>query len=353
MMQAKFATLTLLRDRDLFVHDGSHLRRVRLSVPVQMAMLVSMLLLLAFAGFSAARMITASSPAMSGDFSALTAATELRARQIEQRQQILAAMLAGENVDISALPETTALTALPAEIAGPLARLDDATTQQALATVRALDARYVETTRQLKRMGVNTSRLAQGGPFEPVGKGDATFKQLFSSWKKLDNLASGAIAVPSDKPVKTAEFTSGYGIRSDPFRGSAAKHAGIDLAAPVGTPIYATADGIVSDAGYNSGGYGNLIKLDHGKGIETRYGHLSAILVAAGQRVTRGQMIGRMGSTGRSTGSHLHYEVRIDSRAVNPIPFMKSNDYLLAMQKGGGTHSMDAVALGGPVAAKR
>ena len=349
MMQARIATATFFRDRDLFVHDGSHLRRVRLSVPVQMAMLVSMILLLAFAGFSAARMITASSPAMSGDFSALTAATEIRARQIEQRQEILAAMLAGESVDVSALPETTALIALPAELAGPLARLDDATQQQALATVRALDARYVETARQLKQMGVNTSRLAQGGPFEPVGKGDATFKQLFSSWKKLDNLASGAIAVPSDKPVKTAEFTSGYGIRSDPFRGSAAKHAGIDLAAPVGTPIYATADGIVSDAGYNSGGYGNLIKLDHGKGIETRYGHLSAILVAAGQRVVRGQQIGRMGST----GSHLHYEVRIDSRAVNPIPFMKSNDYLLAMQKGGGTHSMDAVALGGPVAAKR
>ena len=76
---------------------------------------------------------------------------------------------------------------------------------------------------------------------------------------------------------------------------------------------------------------------------------MSAILVRAGQRVTRGQMIGRMGSTGRSTGSHLHYEVRIDSRAVNPIPFMKSSDYLLAMQrKSFGTHSMDAVALGGP-----
>ena len=347
MMQARIATATFFRDRDLFVHDGSHLRRVRLSVPVQMAMLVSMILLLAFAGFSAARMITASSPAMSGDFSALTAATEIRARQIEQRQQILAAMLAGESVDSSALPETTALTALPAEIAGPLARLDDATQQQALATVRALDARYVETARQLKQMGVNTSRLAQGGPFEPVGKGDATFKQLFSSWKKLDNLASGAIAVPSDKPVKTAEFTSGYGIRSDPFRGSAAKHAGIDLAAPVGTPIYATADGIVSDAGYNSGGYGNLIKLDHGKGIETRYGHLSAILVAAGQRVTRGQMIGRMGSTGRSTGSHLHYEVRIDGRPVNPIPFMKSTDYLVAMRAGSGP-ALDQVAMGGP-----
>jgi len=354
MMQAKFATPTLFRDRDLFVHDGSHLRRVRLSVPVQLAMLLAMLLILAWSGYSAARMIGGSGTSVSGDLAQLTAATELRARQIEQRQQILAAMLAGGTVDVSSLPETTALTALPAEIAGPLARLDDVTTQQAMATVRALDARYVETTRELKRLGVNTSRIALGGPFEPVGKGDATFKQLFSSWKKLDNLANGAIAVPSDKPVKNAEFTSGYGIRSDPFRGSAAKHAGIDLAAPVGTPIYATADGTVSEAGYNNGGYGNLIKLDHGKGIETRYGHLSAILVGAGQRVARGQMIGRMGSTGRSTGSHLHYEVRIDDRAVNPIPFMKSNDYLLAMQKNGaGTHSMDAVALGGPVAAKR
>ena len=189
-----------------------------------------------------------------------------------------------------------------------------------------------------------------GGPFESLGKGDATFKQLFTSWKKLDNLADGAIAVPSDKPVKTASFTSGYGVRSDPFRGRAAMHAGIDLAGPVGTPIYATGDGTVSESGYHNGGYGNLVKLDHGRGIETRYGHLSAILVRAGQRVTRGQMIGRMGSTGRSTGSHLHYEVRIDSRAVNPIPFMKSSDYLLAMQrKSFGTHSMDgAVALGGP-----
>src|SRR5205085_9922462 len=127
--------------------------------------------------------------------------------------------------------------------------------------------------------------------------------------------------------------------------GAAASHAGMDLAGPIGTPIYATADGTVSDAGWNSAGYGNLVKIDHGRGIETRYGHMSAILVSAGQHVVRGQQIGRMGSTGRSTGSHLHYEVRIDDHAVNPIPFMKSNDYLLAMQKNGGTHSMDAVAL--------
>ncbi len=194
-----------------------------------------------------------------------------------------------------------------------------------------------------------TSIPAVGGPFDSITKGDASFKQMFTNWKKLDNVAEGAIAVPSDKPVKNADFTSGYGVRSDPFKGRAAMHAGIDLAGPVGTPIYATADGTVGDAGYNSGGYGNLVKLDHGRGIETRYGHLSAILVRPGQRVSRGQVIGRMGSTGRSTGSHLHYEVRIENRAVNPIPFMKSSDYLLAMQRNNfGTHSMDAVALGGP-----
>src|SRR3546814_6057402 len=108
-------------------------------------------------------------------------------------------------------------------------------------------------------------------------------------------------------------------------------HAGIDLAGPVGTKIYATADGIVARSEYNGCGYGNLVELSHGRGIETRYGHMSKRLVAEGQRVKRGDVIGLMGSTGRSTGSHLPYAVRIDGKAVNPIPFMHSNDYLLAV----------------------
>ena len=130
---------------------------------------------------------------------------------------------------------------------------------------------------------------------------------------------------------------------SAPIRSTAAPRCtpGSTLPGRSGTPIYATADGTVSAPAGISGGYGNLIKLDHGRGIETRYGHLSAILVHAGQHVTRGQLIARMGSTGRSTGSHLHYEVRIDGRAVNPIPFMKSNDYLLAMQTQGHRHAFD------------
>ena len=306
------ASSALFRDRDLFVHDGSRLRRLRLSSNVQLLFALAIGLLVAFSAFSLVRFFAPSTaPALvataSDDIARLASLTEQKVRIIEERQQLLASMLAGHDVDPALLRQI-------------------ATTDAA-------------------------SQLGQGGPYEPVkANSDSTFKQLFSSWKKLDNLSVGAIAVPSEKPVKMAAFTSGYGVRSDPFGGGAARHMGIDLAGPVGTPVYATADGTVSDSGYNSGGYGNLIKLDHGRGVETRYGHLSALLVSAGQRVTRGQLIGRMGSTGRSTGSHLHYEVRIEGKAVNPIPFMKSTDYLLAMQKSGGGVSMDAhaVALGGP-----
>jgi murein DD-endopeptidase MepM/ murein hydrolase activator NlpD len=122
-------------------------------------------------------------------------------------------------------------------------------------------------------------------------------------------------------------------------------HAGIDLAAPLGTPIYATADAMVERSEW-ANGYGNLIELNHGRGIQTRYGHLSRSLVKAGQRVKRGQLIAHMGSTGRSTGSHLHYEVRIDGKAVNPIPFMQSNDILLAVQRR--VAAATRVAMGGP-----
>jgi murein DD-endopeptidase MepM/ murein hydrolase activator NlpD len=224
--------------------------------------------------------------------------------------------------------------------------------QRQLALAAALQDADVDPA-SLRRMGFLPAADGRGGRGGPLEGANATFKSLFNSWKKLDSLQDGVISVPSDKPVKTAAFTSGYGVRSDPFKGGAAMHAGIDLSGPVGTPIYATADGVVSTAGYNSGGYGNLVKIEHGRGIETRYGHLSTIGVSEGQRVTRGQMIGRMGSTGRSTGSHLHYEVRIDGRAVNPIPFMKSTDYVLAMQKKANAMPMDTLALGGPNGAKR
>ena len=332
----------LLRDRDLFVHDGATLRRLRLSAPVQALFLALLFALVAFSGYSAARLFTA--PTLTG--ASLSDAAEVRARKIEQRQALIESALAGNRID------PTALQAAAGGVgpAGALARVETAQLAQAALVARALDGRYQVTTSELKRLGLTPARLGEtgrGGPFESAGA-DPTFKALFTSWKKLDTLQSGAIAIPSEKPIRSnASFTSGFGVRSDPFQGRAAMHPGIDLAGPVGTPIYATADGTVLRAGWNSGGYGNLVELDHGKGITTRFGHMSAILVSAGQHITRGQQIGRMGSTGRSTGSHLHYEVRIDGRPVNPIPFMKSTDYLVAMKAGSGA-SLDQVAMGGP-----
>ena len=189
---------------------------------------------------------------------------------------------------------------------------------------------------------------ASAAPFEavqPLKSADPNFKQLFQNWKSLDQAEDGAIAIPSSMPAEGTNFTSGFGYRSDPFQRRAAMHAGVDLAGPMGTKIFATADGVVSRSQWVNG-YGNLVEIDHGHGIQTRYGHLSKALVAPGTHVHRGDLIALMGSTGRSTGCHLHYEVRIDGRAVNPVPFMQTNEYLVALQRR--TMNPSQMAMGGP-----
>ena len=346
MTQVLAVTSGLFRDRDLFIHDGSKLRRFRVSAPLQAVFFVALLLLVAWASYATARLV-ARPHGISASLS-LPDATEARARLIEQRQALIEAALAGQKISAE---QIAAAAGGRLTKDGPLARVEKAQLEQAALVARALDVRYQVTAAELKRLGITPARVGSnagvGGPFENVG--NASFKALFDSWKKLDQLQDGVIAVPSDKPIKmNVEFTSGFGVRSDPFHAGAAMHPGIDLAGSYGTPIYATADGTVLRAGWNSGGYGNLVEIDHGRGITTRYGHMSAVLVRAGDHITRGQQIGRMGSTGRSTGNHLHYEVRIDGRAVNPIPFMKSTDYVLAMQRRAGSASMDAVAIRGP-----
>jgi murein DD-endopeptidase MepM/ murein hydrolase activator NlpD len=190
--------------------------------------------------------------------------------------------------------------------------------------------------------------LAQDEPVSQNAQAAAQFQALFQSWKKLDRIdgnsaaVGGAISIPSILPISTYTFTSAFGVRSDPFRGSAAMHAGVDLSASYGTPIYATADGVVDRAEW-FGGYGNMVEIDHGKGIATRYGHMSRVAARAGERVKRGELIGYVGSTGRSTGNHLHYEVRIDGYAVNPMPFLQSANYVMAAAQ-----QNSDVALGGP-----
>jgi murein DD-endopeptidase MepM/ murein hydrolase activator NlpD len=183
---------------------------------------------------------------------------------------------------------------------------------------------------------INTSAL---------GPADVGFANLFSSLQRLDGEAKAANNIPSGRPVQKLSLTSNFGVRSDPFNGGARMHKGIDIPGPVGTPIYATADGIVSRAGWASG-YGNLVQISHGGGIETRYGHMSKLIAAPNSYVHRGQLIGLMGSTGRSTGSHLHYEVRVDGQAINPIPFVVGPDVLVAM------NTKPPVAMGGPTKAQ-
>jgi murein DD-endopeptidase MepM/ murein hydrolase activator NlpD len=177
-------------------------------------------------------------------------------------------------------------------------------------------------------------RAAQAAKQTALGSGDDQFRQLFASWQTLDKnpmLAAAAtvlpmsrpkVSIPSRSPVSAARLTSDYGMRTHPVLGGRRGHKGIDLAGPVGTPIYATADGMIGKAEWFSS-YGLYIQIEHGGELQTRYGHLSRLNVAAGQMVRKGDLIGYMGSTGRSTGSHLHYEVRVAGAAVNPVPYMQ------------------------------
>jgi murein DD-endopeptidase MepM/ murein hydrolase activator NlpD len=307
------------RPRDIFLHDGSSLRRFKIGAEIQIGIALLALTVLALSLFAA--------------FQIASSAATLKEAAVRRAE---VAQMEGR------------IAALQAVVAAKAADLDQR--QAVLNTIAS--ARYAATTAELRRLGLNPKRYAGvGGPAEalagdkaPLQEGDPQFRALFQSWKKLDALEQGVISIPTTKPVANVSFTSGFGVRSDPFRGGAAMHAGIDLAGPTGTPVYATADGVVGRAEW-ANGYGNLVELEHGKGIQTRYGHLSKMLVKPNTPVKRGQLIALMGSTGRSTGSHLHYEVRIDGRAVNPVPFLQSSDYLLAVQR---RAAATQVALGGP-----
>lgn len=144
---------------------------------------------------------------------------------------------------------------------------------------------------------------------------------------EMRSLTDAAEGLPFKRPTQ-ARTTSGYGVRFDPFNGRPAVHQGQDFAASLNTPIYATAPGVVAFAGVRSG-YGNTVEIDHGRGFKTRYAHLNALGVQPGQTVALGQRIGAMGTTGRSTGVHLHYEVWLNGRPQNPARFLRAGDQLV------------------------
>ncbi|MBZ9694262.1 MULTISPECIES: M23 family metallopeptidase [unclassified Mesorhizobium] len=163
-----------------------------------------------------------------------------------------------------------------------------------------------------------------GGPLIPLDSSmifDSKVKELDEALDTLDHLKKEARRLPLANPAPGHSVTSPFGVRTDPILGTAALHSGMDFRAPIGMAAKVTAPGIVTKAGWN-GGYGRMVEIDHGNGFATRYGHLSEIDVTVGEKVDAGTVIGKTGSSGRSTGPHLHYEVRHNGEAIDPLRFL-------------------------------
>ncbi len=296
--------------------------------------------------------------ALKADTAALKGSVATTAERIEARHQFLDALLTGRakgNDLAGLLPRTTrrvsAEVAANAGVLAPFAALEQkqlALVDKAAATA---ETRIRDAETLIGRLGLSPGRfMAQsfargsgsltrtglGGPFVPAD-GDAAgadprFAELFVNWQRVEQLEDAMASLPSFVPARTYTLTSGFGFRYDPFHGRGAQHAGLDMAGAHGEPIHSAAAGQVVRA-ERYGAYGNTVDIDHGRGILTRYAHLASIKVSVGDRVEMGERIAAMGSTGRSTGTHLHYEVRIDGQPVNPRPFIESSSYLLAYQQ--------------------
>lgn len=195
----------------------------------------------------------------------------------------------------------------------------DESQQHALETLaEAITERTQELAAALQTLGYDG--LAEGGPFVPLDD-HVDFAVVAEDLAGFSELRDFALTLPLGQPLDVMQVTSRFGRRIDPFLGTWAIHTGVDLAAVSGTPVHATGPGVVITASYN-GGYGNEVEIDHGNGITTIYGHMSSIRVHVGDTVEAGTIVGRVGSTGRSTGPHLHYEIRRDDTAIDPMPHL-------------------------------
>ncbi|GAA4047025.1 hypothetical protein GCM10022213_18080 [Parerythrobacter jejuensis] len=271
---------------------------------------------------------------------------------LQKRQEFLEAMTAALPEDIKAEDSSTAgtVTDSSSEAAETVSKVSSSIPEAAeLARIEARQLAFVEkltrfadrraarAERAIRQLGLNPTamlkgadREAMGGPLEILATGangsiDPRFERLGLSLARMAALERGLDAIPQITPtnLNVTKVSSGFGYRRDPFTGGGAMHSGLDFKGPRGAPIYAAAKGVVSYAGWKSG-YGKTIEITHGNGMMTRYAHMSRYSATAGQVVDAGDPIGAIGSTGRSTGPHLHFEVRINERAVNPRPFLEA-----------------------------
>jgi len=353
----------LFPDREFIMRSQGQVRFIRVSSRVQLACAGSMAALFAvWAGtigaIAVARVSSTSEYAALHDREAALARSEGRVKayrddisettaDLAQRQKFIEQMVeahigdlpddsqaetavsdAGKAADTAgkvsaALPEAGGLARIEAEQLAFVERL-----------TRYADRRSEAASAAIRKLGLNPgtmiagAKAAEGGPLLKLatstdGKLDPRFQRMGVSLARMDALQNGLASIPQVSPAHVAYVSSSYGFRADPFTGGAAFHAGLDFPGPRGSNIYAAAKGKVSFVGQRQG-YGNCIEISHGNGLMTRYAHLSGFKAHVGESVDAGTVIGAMGSTGRSTGPHLHFEVRIHDRPVNPRPFLEA-----------------------------
>lgn len=214
--------------------------------------------------------------------------------------------------------------------------------------------KQIEKKKELQKVSVMNDDELGEEIAEQLNYLDARITYQFASYTDIEKLINNQEAklssIPAIQPVSNKQLNriaSGYGMRIDPVYGTPKMHKGLDFTAPQGTPIYATGDGVVSLAGYSESGYGNHVEINHGYGYETLYGHMVRIKVRRGQKVKRGEVIGWVGSTGKSTGPHCHYEVMVNGNNVDPVYFFYNDlnaeqyDQLLKLASMGSAKSFD------------
>jgi murein DD-endopeptidase MepM/ murein hydrolase activator NlpD len=371
----------LFQDHEIYIRTHGHVRFLRISAVWQkrVALLAGLVALL-WAGVTLAilanQLLTSSERAQVAAQKQAAAAAEARIAQYRDRVGEIAADLDERQAQLEewqkvyfgaepAADESTKDGAQEGAAAAPiktgaidprlppearmLARLE--TRQEALSArlLAAVNERAANAEAAVAKLGldpraiVRSAASGRGGPFIPYRAGmgrsgmgkakalGASFAALEGALFRMEVLERTLVAVPSGRPADVLMQSSGFGYRRDPFTGAGAMHSGIDFRGPVGTPILAAAPGRVSFVGVKSG-YGNVVEVDHGQGIMTRYAHLSGFTARVGADVAAGEQIAKMGSTGRSTGSHLHFEVHLNGAAVNPRRFLEAKADVLEVK---------------------
>jgi len=356
----------MFQDREIFVRTGGHVKFVKLSAKLQrriaIALSAAFLVLFVITGVAVVRdMLGASERAELAQQQAQVNAAQARvaayrdrvgevAADLDARQTYLETLtgeISGKTVEApksdadvdQTTPDKIGALGVKDVLKNLLAlrgRQDDL----AVALTATVDRRAARAEAAIRNFGIDPQRLmkqpaALGGPFvafrtegRTVDQMGASIARLDSALIRMERLERALVAMPSARPANADMVTSSYGYRRDPFSGAAAFHSGLDFRGARGTPIHAAAAGRVSFVGRKAG-YGNVVEIDHGQGIITRYAHLSRFDVKLGQRVATGVTIAAMGSTGRSTGTHLHFEVRMNGTAMNPRIFLEAKKDVL------------------------